>query len=419
MFVFKEIDHSSTIIETNVVSYTQSLNTSSLGIDSANIVSNSISTSYWDSLNVMFYTSGSPAYGEELKFENTSNNLAYNTNKQHLNKFHGYPSSSLFVIPSTYYGEKIKEKTFVLTDKSNASNVVIQDDGYGNLYPVNNTISHSTNSQTASDNYVGNIFYELGLAVVTETSSYSHTASTGSITVGDMIDPSVPGANHFFITGSDLSTSVKFTATGSYSAETETTSVKYFISASTPADTAESASIKINEVFGGNHTFASASSNVINITNDANLLTDRKPSITGANLPPISGSNGFNATVNPQGGVAAINYSDIGTDYELEFGSYNTITTHEYSVTLLPNEFNTSMNYTMRQPLSGSTRPFVENEFLANEFTSSNFSPYITEINLYQNTGKHAPPVLIQARFPKPIRKSNIIGTTFKIRLDI
>ena len=75
MFVFKEIDHSSTIIETNVVSYTQSLNTSSLGIDSANIVSNSISTSYWDSLNVMFYTSGSPAYGEELKFENTSNSI--------------------------------------------------------------------------------------------------------------------------------------------------------------------------------------------------------------------------------------------------------------------------------------------------------------------------------------------------------
>tara|TARA_R100000008_G_C3575587_1_gene165061 strand:+ start:519 stop:1778 length:1260 start_codon:yes stop_codon:yes gene_type:complete len=419
MFVFKEIDNSSTVIEQNVVSYTQSLNTSSLGINSVNIVSNSISTSYWNSLNVMFYTSGSPVYSGELKFENTNNNLAYNTNKQHLNKFHGYPSSSLFIIPSHYYGEKIKEKTFVLTDKSNASNVIIQDDGYGNLYPVGNTVSHSTNSQTASDNYVGNIFYELGLAVVTETSSYSHTASTGSITVGNMTDPSVPSANHFFLTGSDGTTMIKFISTGSFASETDINTKKYFISGSTAAATAASASVKINNVFGGNHISASATSNVINITNDANLLKARKPSITGANLPPISGSNGFNATVNPQGGVAAINYSDIGTNYELSFGSYNTITTHEYSVTLLPNEFNTSANYTMRKPLSGSTQSFLQSEYLATEFTSSTFTPYITEINLYKMVGEQAPPVLIQAKLPKPIRKSNIIGTTFKIRLDI
>ena len=60
MYVFKEIDKSSTVIESNVVNYTQNLTTSSLGIQSIKIVSGSINQSYWESLNVMFYTSGSP-----------------------------------------------------------------------------------------------------------------------------------------------------------------------------------------------------------------------------------------------------------------------------------------------------------------------------------------------------------------------
>ena len=31
---------------------------------------------------------------------------------------------------------------------------------------------------------------------------------------------------------------------------------------------------------------------------------------------------------------------------KLKFDSFNTITTHEYNVTILPNEYNHSMNYT-------------------------------------------------------------------------
>ena len=67
MHVFKEIDKSSTIIEGNIVNYTQNLTTSSAGIQTIKIVSGSISQSYWESLNVMFYTSGSPTYGNETK----------------------------------------------------------------------------------------------------------------------------------------------------------------------------------------------------------------------------------------------------------------------------------------------------------------------------------------------------------------
>ena len=67
MYVFGEIDKSSTLIENNIVNYTQNLTTSSIGIMSHKIVSGSISQSYWNSLNVMFYTSGSPTLNNVIK----------------------------------------------------------------------------------------------------------------------------------------------------------------------------------------------------------------------------------------------------------------------------------------------------------------------------------------------------------------
>ena len=114
MYTFKEIDQSSTVIDRNVVHYTQNLTTSSIGINAINIVSNSISQSHWNSLNALFYTSGSPVYGNETKFALRNFSLKPVKGKQFLTKYHGYPSSSLIAIPSEYYGEKIKENSFKL-----------------------------------------------------------------------------------------------------------------------------------------------------------------------------------------------------------------------------------------------------------------------------------------------------------------
>ena len=68
MSAFKNIDISSTVIKQNVVSYTHNFTTSSAGIQSINIISGSVSSSYWNSLNVLFYSSGSPQYPKEHKF---------------------------------------------------------------------------------------------------------------------------------------------------------------------------------------------------------------------------------------------------------------------------------------------------------------------------------------------------------------
>ncbi len=295
MYTFKEIDNNSTVLEHNAVNYTHDFSNSTPGVNYIKIVSGSSNNNYWNSLNVLFYTSGSPNYINENKFSTMNFSIKQPKGTQHLNKFHGYDTISLFTFPQSYYGEKIKEGSFILRDSSHPSGtIVIQDDKFGNLYSTNAHHSQSTNNASHSDNYVGNIFYDHGIAVITETGSWS----------------------------------------------------------------------------------------------------------------------------------GSVKYTDIGTTFTTKFDSHHEISTYEYSVTLQPQEFNKSMNYSLRMPLSGSytnlselTSSIISNPYLATEFTGSAFSPYITTINLYQN-GDHDTPAII-AHLPKPIKKSKKISTTFKIRLDI
>jgi len=296
MFIFKDINKTSTVIQQNIVNYTQNLNTSSVGINSIKVNSGSNNNNYWQSLNNLFYSSGSPIYNEN-KYGKPTHTLSSTNSTQYLTKYHGYPTSSLITIPSTYYGEKIKKGSFKFIDLNNpdndGNNPIIVDDGNGNLYSKNansnfGTLAASDSSISSSDNYVGNVFYDKGLAVITETGSWS----------------------------------------------------------------------------------------------------------------------------------GSVNYSNLGTNYTLKFDSYNTINTMEYGVTLDPNEFNHSMNYTLRSNLSSSNEPLtLSTHYLSSNFTSSDFQPYITTINLYHSSSYTEP--VIQATLPNPIRKSNKISTTFKIKLDI
>ena len=103
----------------------------------------------------------------------------------------------------------------------------------------------------------------------------------------------------------------------------------------------------------------------------------------------------------------------------MSFDSFNTIYSREYNVTLLPNEYNHTMNYSVRNTLEGSSTPFtLSSPYLASPFTGSGFQPYITTINLYQEGDELEGPV-IQAKLPKPIRKSDKINMRFKIKLDM
>ena len=58
------------------------------------------------------------------------------------------------------------------------------EDGYGNLYAPSASISSSATALSSSDNYVGNISYNLGIINITETGSFNTDISYKSVGTG-------------------------------------------------------------------------------------------------------------------------------------------------------------------------------------------------------------------------------------------
>ncbi len=194
MSVYKSIDKSNVSITETRVYGTQTLHSGSAGVTSiqyrsgSQIGSNLIydtSGSYWASLHSLFYQSGSDLRAEESGTYNqppaSLANWSY-PSPQRVNKF--FTSGSVISISQKYFGERIKPQSFKLVDNSTDKTVTIQDDGYGNLYPVGNSTSQSTTSPSSSDNYVGNIFYNHGIVTITDTGSYSSSINYTDVTTG-------------------------------------------------------------------------------------------------------------------------------------------------------------------------------------------------------------------------------------------
>jgi hypothetical protein len=157
--------------------------------------SNNISGSYWDSIRALCYFSASTynsGSGSELwstkKYGNPYHSIKIKgpddtspRYPQHTHKF--YSSASIITIPQKYFGEYIQRGTVELIDKSNSvKNIILKDDGRGNLYSSNATDSQSATHASSSDNYIGNVFYNQGLITITDTGSHSGTWDLASAT---------------------------------------------------------------------------------------------------------------------------------------------------------------------------------------------------------------------------------------------
>ena len=143
---------------------------------------------YWDSLQMNFYLSGSQHIPSD-KFYNPAFTLSPYADRYpiHKSKFHTMKTGSFLTIPQNTFGRFIKPNSFKLVDNSSDYTLNIKDDGFGNLYADNALVSRSINSlgitgsKSSSLNYVGNIFYRYGLAVITETGSFSGSATYKTI----------------------------------------------------------------------------------------------------------------------------------------------------------------------------------------------------------------------------------------------
>ena len=134
---------------------------------------------------INLYLSGSE-YSQGYKRYNTYPTPGNRLNQDNMffNKF--YVSGSVLSIPQNEFGDKIKPGTFTLTDNSTATEIRIVDDLNGNLYAPNAPSSSDSNlSLSSSANYVGNIFYELGVFTIVETGSFDGTNNYSEVTSGN------------------------------------------------------------------------------------------------------------------------------------------------------------------------------------------------------------------------------------------
>ena len=299
MAVFKKIKPENIIYSEHTFHKTHTLSSSVDGVHAQSYVSGAygVTGSYWNSLKINFYLSGSKLAQSESSLNSPNHSLADYIPKfeVHKNKFHSQVSGSVISIGQKYFGESIKRKSFTLTDNSTAKEVIIKDDGHGNLYAVGNTISQSTNHPSSSENYIGNIFYNLGIATITSTGSYS----------------------------------------------------------------------------------------------------------------------------------ASISYSDVTRkNYTVKFDSSQTIYSQEYEIEINTMDYKATMNRTVRGIRSGSNHWQTHNEspYLQNQFTSSDWNPYVTQIHLYDENGVHGydkKEPLIIGTLPKPIKMRDDMKIKIRLKLDM
>ncbi len=140
--------------------------------------SNEVSKSYYDFSRINFYLSGSTSDNYSSQFNIGNDGSGYDT---FLTKF--YDTGSIVFIPQNKFDEGIKRGTFQLVD--NETSAIIVDDSNGNLYSTNATFSQSVSALSSSDNYVGNIFYNVGVVTLTETASFNGSQNYTDVTSGD------------------------------------------------------------------------------------------------------------------------------------------------------------------------------------------------------------------------------------------
>ena len=122
--------------------------------------------------------------------ENNFNNFGQNNGNQYRLL---QPSASIISVSKDLYGERIKPKSITLKDDSTSATVTIVDDGNGNLY--DNAVSSSfaefaaggfsdSDIMKSTGSFAGNVFYEHGLLVFTNTGSKFVDTGTGTGTDG-------------------------------------------------------------------------------------------------------------------------------------------------------------------------------------------------------------------------------------------
>jgi len=90
-----------------------------------------------------------------------------------------HDSGSVIAVPQQFYGECIQPNSIRITDNSTDTTFILVDDGRGNIYDVEYSSSYAnrTPDMKMSGSLVGNVFYNDGMIVITNTGSYSEVGT--------------------------------------------------------------------------------------------------------------------------------------------------------------------------------------------------------------------------------------------------
>ena len=185
--VYKEFTVANTDSGSNVYNFraisgsTQNFSTSSTSLTSYP------STSFyhlpsWYLINNLYYKQKNGSTMRTFEQTNPFDNFGGNSDNQF--KFL-HTSASVISIPQSLYGERIRPGSIELTDDSTAVSVLLKDDGDGNLYDNAYSASYVSHKSGSHENgkfdfsklthttgsVVGNVFYDHGVIVITDTGS--------------------------------------------------------------------------------------------------------------------------------------------------------------------------------------------------------------------------------------------------------
>ena len=133
----------------------------------------------WHGINQLYYKRSSDPFG----------NFGRNNSKKNNRELNG--TARIFSIPRQLFGEEIQPQSIKLSVTTGGQSFDIRDDGDGNLYDLAHSASFAAFKSSSfnraqgvqsngSGSEVGNVFYEHGQIVITDTGSYSDSGtSTG------------------------------------------------------------------------------------------------------------------------------------------------------------------------------------------------------------------------------------------------
>ena len=130
----------------------------------------------WHTINQLYYKRSSEPYG----------NFGGNNPKKINRELNG--TARIFSVPRQIFGEKIKPESIKLLVTTGGQTFDIRDDGDGNLYDYAHSASFSAFKSSSfnraqgvqsngSGSEIGNVFYEHGQLVITDTGSYSNAGT--------------------------------------------------------------------------------------------------------------------------------------------------------------------------------------------------------------------------------------------------